>query len=160
MTCDGGTERVKLAMASVTVVDAARESLGPVGAYVPVPITSAPSADLQRDAASRLERAGYRSVWINETVGGRDPMVQLAILLAGTERMTFGTGVANIWARAPPPSASARLSARSPVRSRRGAYADALSTMLPRAGQPVEIQRLRPSSQIGKGDVGVVLRQC
>jgi alkanesulfonate monooxygenase SsuD/methylene tetrahydromethanopterin reductase-like flavin-dependent oxidoreductase (luciferase family) len=88
-------------MASVNVVDAARESLGPVGAYVPVPITSAPSADLQRDAASRLERAGYRSAWINETVGGRDPTVQLAILLAGTQRMTFGTGVANIWAQAP-----------------------------------------------------------
>ena len=36
-----------------------------------------------------------------ETVGGKDPLVQLALLLAATERITFGTGIANIWARAP-----------------------------------------------------------
>jgi probable F420-dependent oxidoreductase len=88
-------------MESVSVVDAARRSLGPVGAYVPIPMTSAPSVGLQREAVGRLEGAGYRSAWINETVGGRDPMVQLAMLLAATELMTFGTGVANIWARAP-----------------------------------------------------------
>jgi probable F420-dependent oxidoreductase len=88
-------------MAPFSFVDAARQWLGPVGAYVPIPISSAPSAGLQRDAAGRLERAGYRSAWINETVGGRDPMVQLAMLLAATDRMTFGTGIANIWARAP-----------------------------------------------------------
>jgi probable F420-dependent oxidoreductase len=88
-------------MESVSVVDAARRSLGPVGAYVPIPMASAPSAGLQREAVGRLERAGYRSAWINETVGGRDPMVQLAMLLAATEQMTIGTGVANVWARAP-----------------------------------------------------------
>ena len=88
-------------MNSNAVVDAARESLGPVGAYLPVPFTSAPSADLQRAAAGRLERAGYRTAWVNETVGGKDPLVQLALLLPATERMTFGTGIANIWARAP-----------------------------------------------------------
>jgi probable F420-dependent oxidoreductase len=88
-------------MASTSVVKAARQSLGPVGAYLPIPFTSAPPIDLQREAAGRLERAGYRAVWTNETVGGKDPMVQLALLLAATERMTFGTGIANIWARAP-----------------------------------------------------------
>jgi hypothetical protein len=34
-------------------------------------------------------------------VGGKDALVQLAILLAATERMVFGTSIANIWARAP-----------------------------------------------------------
>ncbi len=31
-----------------------------------------PSADVQRDAVRRLERAGYQSVWNNEGVGGKD----------------------------------------------------------------------------------------
>jgi probable F420-dependent oxidoreductase len=88
-------------MESASVVDAARQSLGPVGAYLPVPFTSAPPIDLQREAVGRLERAGYRTAWVNEPVGGKDPFVQLALLLPATERMTFGTGIANIWARAP-----------------------------------------------------------
>jgi probable F420-dependent oxidoreductase len=88
-------------MGSTSVVDAARQSLGPVGVYLPVPFTSAPPVDLQREAVGRLERAGYRTTWTNETVGGKDPFVQLALLFPATERMTFGTGIANIWARAP-----------------------------------------------------------
>ena len=56
---------------------------------------------MQREAVRRLERAGYRATWINEAVGGKDALVQLAVLLAATERMVFGTGIANIWARAP-----------------------------------------------------------
>jgi probable F420-dependent oxidoreductase len=88
-------------MDSVNVVDAARKSLGPVGAYLPVPFASAPPAALQREAAVRLERVGYPAAWTNETVGGKDPLVQLALLLGATERITFGTGIANIWARAP-----------------------------------------------------------
>jgi len=88
-------------MASTSVVEAARQSLGSVGAYLPIPFTSAPPVDLQREAAGRLERAGYRTAWTNETVGGKDPFVQLALLLPATDRMTFGIGIANVWARAP-----------------------------------------------------------
>ena len=88
-------------MGSASVVGAARQSLGPVGVYLPIPFTSTPPVSLQREAVVRLERAGYRTAWVNETVGGRDPLVQLALLLPAAERMTFGTGVANIWARAP-----------------------------------------------------------
>lgn len=86
---------------SVTDINAARQSLGPVGAYLPIPFNSAPPVELQREAVGRLERVGYRTAWTNETVGGKDPLVQLALLLPATERMTFGTGIANIWARAP-----------------------------------------------------------
>jgi probable F420-dependent oxidoreductase len=88
-------------MGTVSVTDAARQSLGPVGAYLPIPFTSAPPIGLQREAAVRLERAGYRTAWTNETVGGKDPLVQLALLLGATGQLTFGTGIANIWARAP-----------------------------------------------------------
>jgi len=88
-------------MGSNAVVEAARQALGPVGAFLPVPTDSAPPIDLQRDAVRRLERAGYRAAWTNETVGGKDALVQLAVLLAATERMMFGTGIANIGARSP-----------------------------------------------------------
>ena len=69
--------------------------------FLPFSRASAASADQQREAVRRLERAGCRSVWTNEGVGGKDALVQLAVLLAATERMVFGTAVANIWARAP-----------------------------------------------------------
>jgi probable F420-dependent oxidoreductase len=88
-------------MASSAVVEAARRALGPVGAFLPVPAGRAAPIDLQRDAVRRLEWAGYRAAWTNEGVGGKDALVQLAVLMAVTERMVFGTGIANIWARSP-----------------------------------------------------------
>jgi probable F420-dependent oxidoreductase len=93
--------RKRNSVSTATVVDSARLALGPVGAYLPVPFATATSIDAQREAAGRLERAGYRAVWTNEVVGGKDAFVQLAMLLAGTERMAYGTGIANIWARQP-----------------------------------------------------------
>jgi probable F420-dependent oxidoreductase len=92
--------RAATAMGSTTTVEAIRRALGPVGAFLPVPTVSAPPADLQRDAVRRLERAGYRAAWTNEGIG-KDAFVQLAVLLAATEKMAFGTGIANIWARSP-----------------------------------------------------------
>ena len=88
-------------MGVASVVEAARESLGPVGVYLPVPFSGTPPVSVQRAAATRIEAAGYRAAWVNETVGGKDPLVQVALLLPATERLTFGTGIANIWARAP-----------------------------------------------------------
>jgi probable F420-dependent oxidoreductase len=88
-------------MGTATVVEAGRRALGPVGVFLPFSIASAPSADQQRETARRLESLGYRAAWTNEAVGGKDALVQLGVLLAATERMVFGTGIANIWARAP-----------------------------------------------------------
>jgi probable F420-dependent oxidoreductase len=88
-------------MQPTTVVQAARDALGPVGVFLPFSISEAAPVDVQREAVGRLERAGYRAAWTNEGVGGKDAFVQLAVLLAATQRMTFGTGIANIWARAP-----------------------------------------------------------
>jgi probable F420-dependent oxidoreductase len=88
-------------MEASSVIGTARRSLGPVGAFVPVSFTEPASADQQREAAQRIERAGYRAAWTNEPVGGKDVFVQVAVLLAATERITFGTGIANIWARLP-----------------------------------------------------------
>jgi probable F420-dependent oxidoreductase len=52
----------------------------------------------QIKAVGRLEGAGYRAVWTNEVIG-KDALVQLAMLLAASERISFGTCIANIWAR-------------------------------------------------------------
>jgi hypothetical protein len=46
-----------IAMGSANVVDAARQSPGPVATYLPVPFASAPPVDLQREAVGRLQRA-------------------------------------------------------------------------------------------------------
>ncbi len=67
---------------------------------LPVSFTDSPDADLQREAVVRLEHAGYQAVWTNEVIG-KDALVQLGMLLAATERMVFGTSIANIWARPP-----------------------------------------------------------
>jgi probable F420-dependent oxidoreductase len=88
-------------MNTSTVVEAARAALGPVGVYLPLGFASAPSVDVQREAVGRLERAGYHAAWTNEVIGGKDALVHLAVMLAATERMAFGTGIANIWARQP-----------------------------------------------------------
>jgi probable F420-dependent oxidoreductase len=79
-------------------VDTARAALGPVGVCLPVSFTGTPHADLQREAVRRLEHVGYRTVWTNEVIG-KDAFVQLGVLLAATERMVFGTCIANVWAR-------------------------------------------------------------
>lgn len=81
-----------------TVVEAAREALGPVGVCLPGSLTVPLNADRQRDAMRRFDHAGYRTVWTNEVLG-KDAFVQIGILLAATERMVFGTCIANIWAR-------------------------------------------------------------
>ncbi|HVV10275.1 LLM class flavin-dependent oxidoreductase, partial [Amycolatopsis sp.] len=82
-------------------IEDARRALGPVGVALPVSFTTTPSIDEQRAAVVRLERAGYRAVWSNEVIGGKDTLVQLALLLDATERTVFGTCIANIWAREP-----------------------------------------------------------
>ncbi len=83
-------------------VDEARRALGRVGAHIPqVGVPQLPATAVQLDAIRRLERAGFGAAWTNEDIGGKDVFVQIAMLLAATERITLGTDIANIWARAP-----------------------------------------------------------
>jgi len=87
-------------MGESTAVDEARRTLGPVGVCLPVSFSGTASAGEQRTAVSRLEAAGYRAAWTNEVIG-KDALAQLAVLLAATDRLAFGTCVANVWARPP-----------------------------------------------------------
>lgn len=80
---------------------AVRRAFGSVGTYPPLGFTDAvPVAD-QREAVARLDDAGFQAVWTNEVIGGRDVLVHLALVLAAAPRAAVGTGIANIWARAP-----------------------------------------------------------
>ena len=105
-------------MATITSVQLARRALGPIGVLLPVSMSSSTAVDVQREAVRRLEDAGYRAAWVNEVVGGKDALVQAAVLLATTQRMVFGTSIANIWARPPQTAhaAAALLSQAFPCR--------------------------------------------
>jgi probable F420-dependent oxidoreductase len=48
--------------------------------------------------AQRVERWGYRTIWIPEAVG-REPFAHAAYLLSGTQSLIVATGIANVWVR-------------------------------------------------------------
>jgi probable F420-dependent oxidoreductase len=56
-----------------------------------------PAADAAQ-AAKRIEGWGYSALWLPEAVG-RDPFATIAYLGAHTSRLTYATGIANIYAR-------------------------------------------------------------
>jgi probable F420-dependent oxidoreductase len=85
-----------------SLVTDTRRRLGPVGLHLPAVGESAtPSLAQLRDDTVRLERAGYRAVYLGEGIGGKDVFVEAAVLLAATERLIVGTGIANMLAREP-----------------------------------------------------------
>ncbi len=104
-------------MAEEEVRDVARVAFGSVGALLPVSPETAP-LDMQRSGVRSLERAGYRAAWVNEVVGGKDALVQLALLASATDQMAFGTCIANIWAHPAPTmhAAAAQLAEALPGR--------------------------------------------
>jgi len=87
-------------VSDLDTVAAMGQAMGPIGAFLPYPTTTAPDIGDQVAAVRRLERAGYGAVWVNE-VPGKDALVQLSILLAGTDRIVLGAGVVNVWSRSP-----------------------------------------------------------
>src|SRR5262249_61018960 len=68
------------------------------------------------DLARAVERLGYGVLWTVEAVG-RDALAHAGHLLARTDTLVVGSGVASMWTRTPPPAmAGAR---RHPEASRR-----------------------------------------
>ncbi len=49
--------------------------------------------------AHELEELGYGAIWTGEGLGTRELFTNAAGVLAGTSRIVFGAGIANIWAR-------------------------------------------------------------
>jgi probable F420-dependent oxidoreductase len=71
----------------------------------PATLTAAPIG-VQREQFARIERLGYASLWSGEPppespLGGREAFVQHGVMLAATERIVVGTGIANIHMRHP-----------------------------------------------------------
>jgi len=132
-------------LASRSVVEAARGMLGRAGAFLPETPFDPTPADVQRAACRRLEDLGYRSAWTNELLG-KDSFAQLSMLLASTERMAFGTCIANIWVRPAQTAygAAAQLSGAYPGRFILGlgvGYPQQASTVGREFGRPLATMR-------------------
>ncbi|MEM9620878.1 MAG: TIGR03620 family F420-dependent LLM class oxidoreductase [Pseudomonadota bacterium] len=61
------------------------------------------------EAAQRIEKLGYGTLWIPETVG-RNPMVLASWLLANTKTLNLATGIVNIYHREPGVTVAAQKS--------------------------------------------------
>jgi probable F420-dependent oxidoreductase len=87
-------------MLSIEDVRAVRERLGAVGVWMGSLLGPAP-IDEERRAARRIEELGYGSLWTGEIVGGKEAFAHQSVLLAATEHLVTGTGIANVWSRQP-----------------------------------------------------------
>ena len=77
-------------------MDAIRERLGQVGIWAGQ--MSGLPADVLRRTASEVERLGFGSLWFAESFA-REAFAHAALLLACTERLVVGSGIASIYAR-------------------------------------------------------------
>ncbi|MEV0616544.1 TIGR03620 family F420-dependent LLM class oxidoreductase [Nonomuraea sp. NPDC050404] len=83
-----------------------RDRLGAYGVWIaPMTLLGTP-IPVQREQFARMERLGYRSLWTGEPpaaspAGGREIFTQLAVVLAATERLIAGAGIANVGVREP-----------------------------------------------------------
>ncbi|GAB3401327.1 LLM class oxidoreductase [Flindersiella endophytica] len=75
-----------------------RDTLGATGVWIGRQLGLTPAGEA-REAAAEIEGLGYGSLWVSETPTAKDPFSLAAVLLAATERLPFGTGIANVWAR-------------------------------------------------------------
>jgi probable F420-dependent oxidoreductase len=76
-----------------------RDRLGPVGVWLGALLGA--SVATERAAARHIEELGYGSLFTGERIGGKEALAHQAVLLAATDRLVTGTGIASIWARHP-----------------------------------------------------------
>ena len=86
-------------MAANDVVIATRERLGSVGVWLGS--LRPASIDEERVVVGQIEGLGYGSLWTGEGIGGKEAFAHQALLLAASDRIVTGTGIANVWARQP-----------------------------------------------------------
>lgn len=85
-------------------VSEVRRQLGRFGVWFPSFVLVGTPVSTQRGEFARIERLGYGSVWSGETppstpVAGREAFAQHGLMLAATDRIIVGTGIANISTR-------------------------------------------------------------
>ena len=71
--------------------------LGRIGVWIGA-FTVAPASDA-RPAVREVESLGYDTLWYPEGLGTRESFTNASVLLAATDRIRVGSGIANIWAR-------------------------------------------------------------
>ena len=74
-------------------VDELRTTLGPLGIWMPPPART--GADPE-DYAQQIEAAGFTSVWY-PGVNSIDDLNEIEPVLAATQRLVLGTGIASVW---------------------------------------------------------------
>lgn len=74
-------------------------NLGRIGVWLPLHMKGFMSIDEERRLAARVEELGYGSLWSGEVVGGKEAFAHYGVLLAATDRLVIGTGIANRWVR-------------------------------------------------------------
>ena len=79
-------------------------AIGPVGIWTGV-LNSVPPAE-GVEIAAELERFGYGALWLSDGLI-RDPYILASLVLAGTSRLVFATGIANIRVRSAVATAAA-----------------------------------------------------
>jgi probable F420-dependent oxidoreductase len=68
-----------------------------IGVWLPLHMKGFASINEERRLAERVEELGYGSLWSGETVGGREAFAHYGVLLAATERLVVGTGLAEAY---------------------------------------------------------------
>lgn len=86
-----------------TTTDGFRARLGRFGVWLaPAPVLGATPAALEREQVARIEALGFGSVWVGEGAHGpKEIFAHLALLLAATDRLLVGSGIARVGNRTP-----------------------------------------------------------
>jgi probable F420-dependent oxidoreductase len=103
------------------------------------------AAAQEQAAAREIEALGFAATWIPESLGSKEVFAHAGILLAGTDQLVIGSGIANIYARDPMAMANGGralgeaypgrfvlaigVSHAPSVRTRGGAYGKPVETM-------------------------------
>ncbi|HEY3717534.1 MAG TPA: TIGR03620 family F420-dependent LLM class oxidoreductase [Jatrophihabitantaceae bacterium] len=82
--------------------DALRAQLGRIGVWSVA--AGHLNADDERKAVGEIERLGYRTLWLSETL--KEVFAHAGLALAASRSMVVATGIANIWMRQPQAMAS------------------------------------------------------
>jgi probable F420-dependent oxidoreductase len=94
--------------------DELRQVLGPIGIWMPPPARAGIDPE---QYAREIETAGFTSVWFPGMNSAAD-LAEIEPMLAATERLVLGTGIASVWTWAPAELAAEtnRLAATYPER--------------------------------------------
>jgi probable F420-dependent oxidoreductase len=114
-----------------------------------------PAGD-DRANAVEIERLGFSALWCGEAPGGKDAFVRAATLLAATDSLVVGTGIASIWGRDPLTTGSA---IRTVAEAFPGRFIAGLGVSHPPAVEARGAQYVKPLSMMREYLEGIAAAQ-